>query len=83
MTRLGVVTGLAAEARCLRRGGAGDAPLFACSGGVASKAAGGARWLIDQGAPENIFLSSAVFMIGMLAFALATAAAVRRRDARR
>ena len=50
MTRLGVVTGLAAEARCLRRGGAGDAPLFACSGGVASKAAGGARWLIDQGA---------------------------------
>ena len=40
-------------------------------------------WLIDQGAPENIFLSSAVFMIGMLAFALATAAAVRRRDARR
>ena len=50
MTRLGVVTGMMAEARRLPRGVAGSAPLVACSGADSARAAAAARRLIADGA---------------------------------
>lgn len=50
MTRLGVVTGMTSEARCLPREVAGTAPLVACSGADSARAAAGARRLIADGA---------------------------------
>jgi len=50
VTRLGVVTGMTSEARCLPREVAGTAPLVACSGADSARAAAGARRLIADGA---------------------------------
>ena len=50
MSRLGVVTGMAAEAQCLPRPGADDALDVVCSGGDSGRAAGAAARLIEQGA---------------------------------
>ncbi len=50
MTRLGVVTGMVAEARCLPRPGAGDAIEAACSGGDPARALSGAARLVAEGA---------------------------------
>lgn len=64
MIRLGIVTGLAAEARCLREAAGGDALddtlpgdklTVVCSGGDAARALAWARTLIDNGA--NALLS--------------------------
>lgn len=49
MIRLGVVTGLAAEARCLQRA-ADEEMSVVCSGGDAERGADGARSLIAEGA---------------------------------
>ena len=49
MTRTGVVTGMAAEARCLPRPGDGDAPEVVCSGGDSARAAAGATRLVAKG----------------------------------
>ncbi len=54
MTRLGVVTGLAAEADCIHRAAAGleinDRPLVFCAGGSAERARLGAERLVAAGA---------------------------------
>lgn len=50
MNRLGVVTGLTAEAHCLRRAGAGNAMAIVCSSGDSSRAESGARRLVEDGA---------------------------------
>ena len=49
MIRLGVVTGMAAEARCLPRPSAGDTLAVACSGGDPARALAGAKRLVDEG----------------------------------
>jgi hopanoid-associated phosphorylase len=50
VNRLGVVTGLTAEAHCLRRAGAGNAMAIVCSSGDSSRAESGARRLVEDGA---------------------------------
>ena len=50
MTSLGVVAGMAVEARCLPRPSAGDALEVACSGGDAARAAAAAERLVSKGA---------------------------------
>ncbi len=50
MTHLGIVTGLAAEARCLHKAAGGDALTVVCSGGDAARALSAARTLIANGA---------------------------------
>ncbi|MFQ5957876.1 MAG: hypothetical protein ACE5LF_00755 [Alphaproteobacteria bacterium] len=50
MIRLGVVTGMATEARCLPRSEAGDAVQVVCSGGDSGRAAAGAKGLLARGA---------------------------------
>ena len=50
MTRLGVVTGMTAEARCLPRPGAGEALEVVCSGGDSARALAGASRLVAKGA---------------------------------
>lgn len=55
MNRLGVVTGLTAEAHCLRLAGAGNSLAIVCSSGDCSRAESGARRLVEDGA--NALLS--------------------------
>ena len=50
MTRLGVVTGSVAEARCLPPSAAGCVLAVVCSGGDPGRAGDGARRLVDEGA---------------------------------
>ncbi len=54
MTRLGIVTGLAAEAACVRRAAARlpahDRPLIFCAGASAARARAGSERLIAEGA---------------------------------
>lgn len=50
VTRVGVVTGMMAEARCLPRHGSGSSHIVLCSGGDAGQAAECARRLLAEGA---------------------------------
>lgn len=50
MNRVGIITGMVAEARCLPRPDAGDVPAFLCSGGDAGRAAECACRLLAEGA---------------------------------
>lgn len=49
MARLGIITGLASEADCLKRFPAGEAPVVRCAGADAARAAAAARELVSQG----------------------------------
>ncbi|MFQ5784621.1 MAG: nucleoside phosphorylase [Alphaproteobacteria bacterium] len=72
MNRVGVVTGMAAEARCLPRPAAGDGPVAVCSGGDAARAVDLARELVASGAEALLSFGIA----GGLAPSLETGAVV-------